>query len=86
VDFRRSPKTPPVLYTKGVFMDEKLLEELAQRAYESYAGMENASPDDYYVRDILPYNQLSSHSKKHWRDVARSVVLASWNLDYPSQI
>jgi hypothetical protein len=62
--------------------DEETLKKLAQCAYETYAGMVNATPEDYYSKDILPYEKLSNHSKKHWIDVARAIILASWNIDY----
>jgi len=63
-------------------IDENTLDKLAQCAYESYAGVKDAKPEDYMILDILPYEKLSHNAKKHWRDVARAVVLASWNIDY----
>jgi hypothetical protein len=62
-------------------IDENILEKLAKCAYESYAGVTNATSEDYYALDILPYDKLSTRSKKHWIDVARVVVLASWNMN-----
>jgi hypothetical protein len=62
-------------------MEERILENLARTGYETYAGVVGASPEDYRARDILPFEKLPANTKKHWREVANAIVLASWNID-----
>lgn len=63
-------------------MEDKVLDKLAQIAYEIYTDTKDAKPEDYFSLDILPYKKLSAQTKKHWKDVVCAIIASSWNLDY----
>jgi hypothetical protein len=62
-------------------MEQKLLDKLGKIAYEKYFRADEPN-DDYFKRDIIPWNNLSSDSKERWKEIVKVIVLASWNLDY----
>lgn len=63
-------------------MEKKVLDKLAQIAYEVYTDTKDAKPEDYFSLDILSYDKLSNNTKKHWINVVRAIIAKSWDIDY----
>jgi hypothetical protein len=61
-------------------MEEKLLNKLGKIAYEKYFKVDEPN-DGYFKQDTIPWTNLPKASKERWKEIAKAIVLASWNLD-----
>jgi hypothetical protein len=62
-------------------MEEKALEILAKKAYESHIGFTESDSETYFKVNAYPWAELPPSAKQHWIKIVKAVVLDSWNID-----
>ena len=63
-------------------MDDKVSNRLAQVAYETHSGVFSVRPDDYFTKEITPWEKLPERSKNHWRKIVDAVFIEMNTMDY----
>jgi predicted small metal-binding protein len=62
-------------------MEEKALEILAKKAYETHIGCADIDPECYFKVNAYSWAELPPSTKQHWIKIVRAVVLDSWDID-----
>ena len=63
-------------------MDEKILEALGRKAYETHLNIKGEQSERYFKLEYTPWESLPASSRSHWQNIAFSVLRLAEEIDY----
>jgi hypothetical protein len=72
-----------VLLREVGMVDEKTLDILAEKAYNTHLGLKCDNAEQYYKIDYCPWNELPLSTRNHWKNIIFCIFREYESLNAP---